>query len=81
MEKPEARCTPAKPPLVTIVHCEADHEPLPPSELVTLGTSRAAASAVRARASSVSAEGSVGSKRSRSGSGRRARRAGSARLA
>ena len=37
MEKPEARCTPVKPPLVTMVHCEDDQAPEAPSELVTLG--------------------------------------------
>ena len=45
-EKDEARCRPEKPPLVTIRHWPADQEPEPPSELVTLGTARAAASAV-----------------------------------
>ena len=61
MEKPEARCRPEKPALVTIRHCDADQEAEPPSELVTLGTARAAASAMRAFSSSASGAGSAGS--------------------
>ena len=61
IENPDAWCTPVKPALVTMVHCDDDQAPAAPSELVTLGTARAAASAMRARSSSISGVGSLAS--------------------